>query len=135
MAQVGANYDALALLPGEAGLGRTAAQGSKGLHKAAVEFESVLLGQWLQSAEKSFASVPDGDEDEDSGGEQMMSFAMQQLAGSLASRGVLGIGKLVERSLEKAAEGAGAGTASATERDGSKGRSHGSRIPEDQPGS
>lgn len=112
MGQVGANYDAAALLPGGAGLGRAGtAQGSKDpkdLHKAAVEFESVLLGQWLQGAEKSFAGVPDGgDDDQDSGGEQMMGFAMQQLAGSLASRGVLGIGKLVERSLEKAAGTAG----------------------------
>ena len=73
------------------------------LHKAAVQFESVLLGQWLESAEKSFATVPGTDDDADAGGEQMMSFGMQQFATAIATSGGLGIARLVERGLLKAA--------------------------------
>ena len=72
------------------------------LHHAAVQFESVLLGQWLESAEKSFATVPGSDDDSDAGGEQMMSFGMQQFASAIASSGGLGIARLVERGLIKA---------------------------------
>ena len=73
------------------------------IHHAAVQFESVLLGQWLESAEKSFATVPGSDDDADAGGEQMMSFGMQQFASAIASSGGLGIARLVERGLIKAA--------------------------------
>lgn len=76
------------------------------LHKAAVQFESVLLGQWLESAEKSFATVPGSDDDADAGGEQMMSFGMQQFATAIATSGGLGIARLVERGLAKAASSA-----------------------------
>ncbi len=120
MAQVTGQYDAAAMMPGTAGL-RAGDRTPAGLHKAAVEFESVLLGQWLQSAEKSFADVPGGGgEEEDAGGEQMMSFAMQQLAGGLAARGGLGIAKLVEAGLARA-QGEGGevgsqGTAGANDR-------------------
>jgi Rod binding domain-containing protein len=72
------------------------------LAHAAVEFESVLLGQWLQSAEKSFASVPGSEDEGDAGGDQMLGFAMQQLAHSIASAGGLGIAKLVQKGLEAA---------------------------------
>jgi Rod binding domain-containing protein len=69
---------------------------------AAKEFESVLLGQWLQSAEKSFGSVPGGSDEEDSGGEQMQSFAMQQLATAITASGGIGIARLVSQALAKA---------------------------------
>ncbi len=102
-------YDASALLAGSTALPRpgSGASGPNRLAHAAVQFESVLLGQWLQSAEKSFATVPGGDQDEDPGGEQMMSFAMQQLAGSIAASGGLGIARLVQRGLEKAEQANG----------------------------
>ncbi len=100
------SFDPSSLQPSAASLGRgnaggAASDGSR-LSHAAVEFESVLLGQWLQSAQKSFATVPGSEEGEDAGGDQMLGFATQQLAHAIASRGGLGIAKLVERALEKA---------------------------------
>lgn len=74
------------------------------LATAAKQFESVLLGQWLQDAQASFASVPGGDEDSDSGGQQMQGFATQQLAAGLTACGGIGIAKLVQGALAKASE-------------------------------
>lgn len=102
---VSTNFDPSLLQPSEAtlrrgGAGDGKATGAK-LSHAAVEFESVLLGQWLQSAQKSFATVPGSEDDEDAGGDQMLGFATQQLAQSIAKSGGLGIAKLVEHALEK----------------------------------
>ena len=72
------------------------------IEKAGRDFESILLGSWLQGAEKSFAAVPGGDDDQDSGGEQFMSMAMQQLATTLAASGGIGIGKMITEHLEAA---------------------------------
>ena len=103
---VTSSFDSSLLQPNEASLRRSggtgnAAAGGTKLSKAAVEFESVLLGQWLQSAQKSFATVPGSEEDEDAGGDQMLGFATQQLAQSIARSGGLGIAKIVEHALEK----------------------------------
>ena len=73
------------------------------LAHAATEFEAVLLGQWLDGAERSFATVPGSEEDEDAGGQQIRGFAMQQLAHTLAAKDTLGIAHLVQGGLEKAA--------------------------------
>jgi len=35
------------------------------IEKSAKEFESILLGSWLQQAEKSFGSLPGGDDEDD----------------------------------------------------------------------
>ena len=94
--------DAASLLGESRRLSRIAPGDPAALHHAAVQFESVLLGQWLQSAEKSFASVPGSAQEEDAGGEQMMSFGLQQLATALANSGGLGIARLVERELMRA---------------------------------
>lgn len=72
------------------------------LVSAAKQFESVLLGQWLQEAESSFASVPGGEENTDSGGQQMQGFATQQLATGLTASGGIGIAKLVQGALARA---------------------------------
>lgn len=72
------------------------------LATAARQFETVLLGQWLQDAQSSFASVPGGDDDTDAGGEQMQSFATQQLATSFAAHGGVGIARLALGALTKA---------------------------------
>lgn len=69
---------------------------------ASQEFESVLLGQWLQQADASFGSVP-GEEDEDSDGSQMKNFAMQHLAQEITKCGGIGIAKIVESALTKSA--------------------------------
>ena len=100
------SFDPSSLQPSEATLRRsgTTADGKSGgtkLSHAAIEFESVLLGQWLQAAQKSFATVPGSEEDEDAGGDQMLGFATQQLAQSIARSGGLGIAKIVEHALEK----------------------------------
>lgn len=66
--------------------------------EASQEFESVLLGQWLQAAEASFGSVP-GNEDDDVGSSQIKEFATQHLAAVIAKSGGIGIAKIVESAL------------------------------------
>jgi Rod binding domain-containing protein len=73
------------------------------IEKSATDFESILLGSWLQQAEQSFGSVPGGDdEDADSGKDQFMGIAMQSLGSSLTASGGIGIAKMVSKSLHKA---------------------------------
>jgi len=70
--------------------------------KAGKDFESILLGSWLQGAEKSFASVPGTDEeedDDDSSKDQFQGLAMQQLAGALTASGGIGIAKMITQHL------------------------------------
>ena len=67
----------------------------------AKEFESILLGQWLQAAETSFGDVPGGNDDRDAGDDQFSSFAVQQLARRLTDSGGLGIATIVAKALEK----------------------------------
>lgn len=70
--------------------------------KAGKDFESILLGSWLQQAEQSFAKVPggDGQDDDDSGKDQFQGIAMQALAGSLTASGGIGIAKLIIKHLD-----------------------------------
>ncbi len=69
--------------------------------KAGKDFESILLGNWLQGAEESFAKVPGGDgDDDDAGSGQFQGIAMQALAGSLTASGGIGIAKMITRSLQ-----------------------------------
>ncbi len=78
------------------------------IEKAGKDFESILLGSWLQGAEESFAAVPGGDEDEqDGGGAQFMGMATQQLAGTLAASGGIGLGRMITEHLEAAADRSG----------------------------
>jgi Rod binding domain-containing protein len=72
--------------------------------KAGTDFESILLGSWLQQAENSFGSVPGGDEDSDAdaGKEQFQGLAMQSLAGSLTKSGGIGIAKMITEHLHTA---------------------------------
>ena len=71
------------------------------IEKAGKDFESILLGSWLQQAENSFASVPGGNEDDDgtSGKDQFQGIAMQALAGSLTKSGGIGIAKMITQHL------------------------------------
>lgn len=74
------------------------------VEKSAKEFESILLAQWLQQAEQSFASVPGGnDEQQDPGYDQLQGIAMQSLAKSLTESGGIGLAKMVSKGLYKAA--------------------------------
>jgi Rod binding domain-containing protein len=72
------------------------------IEKAGKDFESILLGNWLQQAENSFAKVPGGDgqdDDEDAGKDQFQGLAMQSLAGSLTASGGIGIAKMITKHL------------------------------------
>lgn len=74
--------------------------------KAGKDFESILLGSWLQQAEQSFAKVPggDGQDDEDAGKDQFQGIAMQALAGSLTASGGIGIAKMITEHLRSGQE-------------------------------
>jgi Rod binding domain-containing protein len=67
------------------------------IDKAAHEFESILVGQWLEKAEKSFATVPgsDPDESQDSGRDQFQSIACQYMAQALSKNGSFGIASMI----------------------------------------
>lgn len=74
--------------------------------KAGKDFESILLGSWLQQAEQSFATVPggDGQGDDDGGKDQFQGIAMQALAGSLTASGGIGIARMITDSLRSRQE-------------------------------
>lgn len=81
-----------------------AAQGSRSTQRieaAAQQFESVLVGQWLTTAESSFGTVPGSEQPDDAGASQMNEFAMQHLASEIVRKGGLGIATLVEAGLMK----------------------------------
>ena len=82
---------------------RSSADSAK-IDKGAKEFESVLVGSWLQQAEQSFGSVPGGDDSEDVGKDSMMSFGVQTLATSMANSGGIGIAKMVAKAMHAAAD-------------------------------
>src|ERR1700691_1140462 len=71
------------------------------IDKAAHDFESILVGQWLEKAEKSFASVPgsDPDEDKDSARGQFQSIACQFMAQRLTKNGNFGIANMISKRL------------------------------------
>jgi Rod binding domain-containing protein len=74
------------------------------IEKSAKDFESILLGSWLQQAEQSFGSLPGGDDegDSDSGKEQFMGMAMQSLGTAMTAAGGIGIAKMIAKQLHKA---------------------------------
>jgi Rod binding domain-containing protein len=90
------------MVPATSLFGSSSATTSGKLASAAQEFESVLVGQWLQSAESTFGSAPGGGGDADPCGEQMQNFATQRLATELTASGGIGIARLVESALVKA---------------------------------
>jgi Rod binding domain-containing protein len=91
--------------------GSAAAENSK-IEKSAKDFESILLGSWLQQAEQSFGSLPGGDDDDaDPGKEQFQGIAMQSLGSSMTAAGGIGIAKMIARQLHKAADLQGAAAA------------------------
>ena len=78
---------------------------NKKIEKSAKDFESILLGSWLQQAEQSFGSVPGGDGedgDEDSGKDQFQGLAMQSLGAAMTNAGGIGIAKMIAKQLHKA---------------------------------
>ncbi len=82
---------------------KPANQTDRAIEKSAKDFESILIGQWLQGAEKTFATVPGGaGDDQDPGKDQLQGIAMQSLATSLTASGGLGLAKLVAKGLHQA---------------------------------
>ena len=82
------------------------------IDKAAHDFESIMVGQWLEKAEKSFASVPgaDPDRDQDSSHDQFQSIACESLARGLSKNGGFGIAAMISKHLAvSAAKYAGSG--------------------------
>jgi Rod binding domain-containing protein len=81
------------------------------IDKGSKEFESMLLGTWLQQAEKSFATVPGADDDEDAvGKDQMMSLGVQQLSTALVASGGIGIAAMISKAMHAQADKAEAQT-------------------------
>jgi len=79
------------------------AQNSK-IDKAAKDFESILLSNWLQQAEQSFGSLPGAEDEEDAdvGKEQFQGIATQALGAALTASGGIGIAKMIAKSLHQA---------------------------------
>lgn len=75
---------------------------SSKIDKAARDFESILIGEWLEKAEKSFASVPgaDKDQDQDAGHDQFQSIGCQFLAEGLSKAGGIGIASMISKHLK-----------------------------------
>lgn len=80
----------------------TATKTDAKIDKAATDFESLLLTNWLQSAEQSFGTVPGQESDEDPGKEQFQGFAMQSLGASLTKAGGIGLASTISAQLHKA---------------------------------
>ncbi len=66
--------------------------------KAAREFEAQLIGNLLESVEKTFASVPG--QDQIAGEDELNSMGSQALATALAAGGGFGIARMIEPHLE-----------------------------------
>jgi Rod binding domain-containing protein len=82
------------------------------IEKAGRDFEALLLTSWLQQAEKSFATVPGADEDEDAdcGKDQYMSLGMEALGTAMAASGGVGIAKMITSQLRRSEENEAAKT-------------------------
>ena len=74
------------------------------IEKSAKDFESLLLGGWLQQAEQSFAKLPGGDDDEDAdaGSGELQGIAMQSLGTAMTDAGGIGLARMISRQLHKA---------------------------------
>jgi Rod binding domain-containing protein len=74
------------------------------IEKSAKDFESILLGSWLQQAEQSFGTVPggDGDDGADAGKDQFQGLAMQSLGTSMTAAGGIGIATVISKQLHRA---------------------------------
>ncbi len=75
------------------------------IEKGSREFESILLGSWLQQAEQSFSTLPGADDDDkDVASDSVTSFGVQALSTSMAASGGIGIAKMVAKAMHAAAD-------------------------------
>ena len=77
---------------------------SRKLTKAAHEFEAILLQDWLEKMNKSFAGLEQGP---DPAHDTISSMGTQAIAGALAARGGIGIANMILRQLQSAASSVG----------------------------
>jgi len=77
--------------------------GSDKIEKAAKDFESILLGHWLEEAQESLASAPggSGDDDDDPTRIQFQGLGMQSLATAITQSGGIGIAAMITRQLHR----------------------------------
>jgi Rod binding domain-containing protein len=77
------------------------------IEKGSKQFEEMLLSNWLQQAEQSFATVPgaDDDDDQDKGGkDQMLGLGVQSLAQAMEASGGIGIAKMIAKAMTSQAD-------------------------------
>jgi Rod binding domain-containing protein len=75
------------------------------IDKGSQEFESILLGSWLQQAEQSFTTLPGADDDDkDVASDSVMSFGVEALSTAMAASGGIGIAKMVAKAMHAAAD-------------------------------
>jgi len=76
-------------------------QGAGKIEKASRDFESILLGHWLEEAQESLASAPGGSDDDDADPArfQLQGMGMQSLATAITKSGGIGIAALIRREL------------------------------------
>ncbi|MGB6720817.1 MAG: hypothetical protein WBE72_08495 [Terracidiphilus sp.] len=86
------------------------------IEKSSRQFEAMLLSTWLQQAEKSYATIPGADDDDQdaAGRDQMMSLGVQSLAESMVASGGIGIAKMIAKALHAQADKTDAGNAAGT---------------------
>ncbi|MDR3735506.1 MAG: hypothetical protein P4L10_08230 [Acidobacteriaceae bacterium] len=80
------------------------------IDQSAKDFESLLLGNWLQQAEESFAKVPGGgSEDEaDDATNQLQGIAMQALGTAMTAAGGVGLARVISDQLHTVEQSAAA---------------------------
>jgi Rod binding domain-containing protein len=86
------------------------------IEKGSKQFEEMLLSNWLQQAEQSFATVPGADDDDDqdkSGKDQMMGLGVQSLAQAMEASGGIGIAKMIAKAMTAQADKADQATQTA----------------------
>jgi Rod binding domain-containing protein len=91
--------------PGTASSGATAKDDPEKIHKAAQQFESLLISEILKTAHSdSEGWLGTGD---DQAGSSAMAIAEEQFAQALSNRGGLGLAPLIEKGLTKSTNGTG----------------------------
>lgn len=81
------------------------------LKRAATEFEAMLLAKWWSSMKES--ALGEQDDSTDAGHDTLDAMGVQAMSSAVASRGGLGIGAMLVRSLLSNAEEGGAETPAA----------------------
>jgi Rod binding domain-containing protein len=86
------------------------------IDKGSKQFEEMLLSNWLQQAEQSFATVPGADDDDDqdkAGRDQMLGLGVQSLAQAMEASGGIGIAKMIAKAMTAQADKADQGAPAA----------------------